>query len=360
MSNSQRIYDSVLSILSQHCPTKRITQARNLAWFITGLVVAAHCQLTRIAPHLPWDGERDSVIQRLRRIVMNPRLDVRTLYGPTVGYLLHWLNGPDGIVLVIDRTTLSNDLNILMIGIAFRGRVLPLAWKVQKKQGSFQRCYLEAALRFIAQWTPLHAQIWVVGDREYQDVALQTFVRDTLGWHFVQRLDQSTWVFPVCGRKFKLNGSGLRPGQYRSFGRVRITQQQFGIVELIGYGAPEEDEPWYLISDHRLGRQALSIYCKRFWIEEMFRDFKSHGWDLEKSGLLHPARMQRLLLCIALAYVWLVNIGVQIVKRGLRAWVDRRQRRTLSYFRLGWNWLHRTLARNETLPVIVLAPSYAK
>jgi hypothetical protein len=360
MSNSQRIYHTVSSILSPYCPTDRITQTRNLAWFITGLVVAAHCQLTRIAPHLPWDGERDRIIQRLRRIIMNPRLDVRTLYGPTAGYLLHWLNGPQGIVLVIDRTTLSNHLNILMVGIAFRGRVLPFAWKVQKKQGSFQRRYLEACLRFIAQWAPPHAQIWVVGDREYQDVALQTFVRDTLGWHFVQRLDQSTWVFPARGRAFKLKERGLRPGQFRSFGRVRITQQHFGGVELIGYWACGEDEPWYLISDCTLDQQQVRVYRKRFWIEEMFRDFKSHGWDLERSGLLHPPRMQRLLLLIALAYVWLVNIGVQVVKRGLCAWADRRARRTLSYFRLGWNWVHRALARNESLPTITLAPSYAK
>lgn len=120
-------------ILSQHCPTDRVTQTRNLAWLVKGLLVAAPCQLNRLAPHLPWDGERDSIIQRLRRILIKARLDVRTLYGPTVGYLLQVLKGPAGIVLVIDRTTLSNDLNLLMIGVAFRGRVLPLAWKVQKK-----------------------------------------------------------------------------------------------------------------------------------------------------------------------------------------------------------------------------------
>lgn len=173
MSNSQHICDSVLSILSQQCPTERVTQARNLAWFITGLVVAAHCQLTRIAPHLPWDGERASVRQRLRRIVMNSRLEVRILYGPTVGYLWHWLDGPDGIVL--------------LIGIAFRGRVLPLTWKVQKKQGSFQRCYIKAAWRFIAQWVPLHAQIGVVGDRASQWI--EEMFRDfkSHGWDLEER-----------------------------------------------------------------------------------------------------------------------------------------------------------------------------
>jgi hypothetical protein len=197
-----------------------------LAWFITGLLVAAHCQLTRIAPHLPWDGERDSVIQRLRRIVLNPRLEVRTLYGPTVGCLLRWLNGSHSIVVVVDRT--------------------------------------------------------------YQDMALQTFVRDMLGWHFVQRLDQSTWAFPVCSRKFKLNASGLQPGQYRSFGRVRITPQRFGTVELIGFWVQGKDEPWYLISDRTLGQRAVRIYHKRFWIEARFRDLSRTIGTWNKLGSCLP------------------------------------------------------------------------
>jgi hypothetical protein len=361
MSNSQRVYHTVLRSILPNCPTQRITQARNLAWFITGLFVAAHCQLTRIAAHLPWDGDRDSIVQRLRRVLMNPRLNVRALYAPTVRYLLHWLKNQEQIILVIDRTTLGNALNILMVGIAFRGRVLPLAWKVQKKQGTFQLRYVHAALRFIAEQLPPDTHhIWVVGDREYQDVVFQAFVRDTLHWHFVQRLDQSIWAFPTRYKAFKLNASGLQRGELRSWGRCRITQQQFGLVELIGYWAPDEDEPWYLISDVTLGREAVQIYARRFWIEEMFRDFKSHGWDLETSGLEIPARFERLLFVMALAYVWLVQVAVTVVKRGWRHWVDRKARRTLSYFRLGWNWLNRMLARNQRLPCPVLGLGFPK
>jgi hypothetical protein len=360
MSNSQQVYHTVSHSIVPNCPTRRVTQARNLAWFITGLIVAAHCQLTCVARHVLWDGQRDSIVQRLRRVLMNVRLDVRTLYGPTVGYVLHWLNNAQGVTLVIDRTMIGAALNILMVSVAFRGRTLPLAWKVQKKQGTFQLRYVQAALRFIAQWAPAHARIWVVGDREFQDVALQAFVRDELGWHFVQRLDHNLWIYPRRGRAFQLKYSGLRRGEFRSFGRVQVTRQRFGWVELIGYWRAGEDEPWYLISDKTLGRRAVRIYQRRFWIEEMFRDFKSHGWDIQASGLRLPARFERLLLMIALAYVWFVQLGLLVVKRGLRRWVDRRARRTLSYFRLGWNWLDRLLARDQTPPLLIGAFGHAK
>lgn len=350
MSNSQRLYHTVSQVIVAHCSALRVTQRRNIAWFIVGVVLAAQCQLTQIAPHLPWDGNRESIVQRLRRVLMNQRLAVRTLYGPTVGYILQWLNNGQPRVLVLDRTTLGNELNILLIGIAFRGRVLPLAWKVQRKQGTFQLRYVHAALRFIAAWRPAAARVWVVGDREFQDVLLQPFIRDTLRWHFVQRVDQNLWIYPRGHRAFKLNTSGLRPGQFRSFGRVRITQHQFGWVELIGYWLASEDEPWYLISDCTLGWQAVRLYRRRFAIEAMFRDFKSHGWNLEASRIRQPARFERLLFILAFAYVWLVLIGVALVKRGLRCRVDRRSRRTVSYFRLGWDWLKRLLAHHWPLP----------
>src|SRR5512138_85638 len=106
MSNSQRLYHTVTRVIRSQCSALRVTQTRNLAWFIVGVVLAAHCQLTQIAPHLPWEGNRDSLVQRLRRVLMNQRLAVRTLYGPTVGYILQWLNTGQPLVLVIDRTTL--------------------------------------------------------------------------------------------------------------------------------------------------------------------------------------------------------------------------------------------------------------
>jgi hypothetical protein len=42
------------------------------------------------------------------------------------------------------------------------------------------------------------------------------------------------------------------------------------------------------------------------WIEEMFADFKGHGFDLESTQLRHFERLSRLTLAVAMLYVWLV------------------------------------------------------
>lgn len=118
-----------------------------------------------------------------------------------------------------------------------------------------------------------------------------------------------------------------------------------------------EKEPWLLATDlMKAPRQALSAYGRRMWIEEMFADFKRHGFDLESTQLRRFGRLSRLTLAVAMLYVWLVVYGAEVIKRGQRRLVDRSDRRDHSLFRLGYNMLDRCLARGIR-PLIRLLPS---
>jgi hypothetical protein len=92
------------------------------------------------------------------------------------------------------------------------------------------------------------------------------------------------------------------------------------------------------------------------WVEEMFADFKGHGFDLESTQLRHFERLSRLTLAVAMVYVWLVVYGAEVVKRGQRRLVDRSDRRDHSLFRLGLNMLDRCLAQGIR-PFVRLLPS---
>jgi hypothetical protein len=81
------------------------------------------------------------------------------------------------------------------------------------------------------------------------------------------------------------------------------------------------------------------------WIEEMFADFKGHGFDLESTQLRRFARLSRLTLAVAMLYVWLVEQGARVIKQGQRRLVDRSDRRGHSVFWLGCNMLDRCLAQ---------------
>jgi hypothetical protein len=79
------------------------------------------------------------------------------------------------------------------------------------------------------------------------------------------------------------------------------------------------------------------------WIETLFRDWQSGGFGLERTRIGTTRQLERLLLVLALAYVWLVSVGRWVVKRGYRRLVDAGTPRCwkTSLFQLGKSWLER-------------------
>ena len=54
----------------------------------------------------------------------------------------------------------------------------------------------------------------------------------------------------------------------------------------------------------------------------MFKDYKNEGrgFGLELTGLQHPERLARLLLALALVYIWLLLWGLMLLPRVRTAW----------------------------------------
>ena len=94
---------------------------------------------------------------------------------------------------------------------------------------------------------------------------------------------------------------------------------------------------------------ALRFYGRRMWIDEMFGDFKKHGFDLEKTKLHHFQRLSRLTL--ALLYVWLVSAGIRTIRSGLRHLVDRNDRRDLCIFQIGLRFIERRLTAAKSFHI---------
>ena len=61
------------------------------------------------------------------------------------------------------------------------------------------------------------------------------------------------------------------------------------------------------------------------------------------------AKLNRLTLAVSLLYVRLVALGVELTKCGRAREVDRPDRRDLSYFRRGFDFLKRCLALKEPI-----------
>jgi hypothetical protein len=92
-------------------------------------------------------------------------------------------------------------------------------------------------------------------------------------------------------------------------------------------------------------------------IETFFSDQKSRGFHIHKSQLRDPQRLARLLIAACLAYLWLVYLGVCVLRDGWLKRLHRRDRCNPSLFRLGVQLLARCLKDDIPIPRGFLVPA---
>jgi hypothetical protein len=115
--------------LVQHLAALRLPLSRpqqtNLALWCQALAVSPNCHLATLALGLPLSGQRENLIQRLRRDLKQERLQSEWCSQPLVRHVFaHWTGRE--VNLVMDRTDLEHRWSILTLGVAYRKRLVPL------------------------------------------------------------------------------------------------------------------------------------------------------------------------------------------------------------------------------------------
>lgn len=330
----------------------RVTSARTLAAFSLGLSWAGLVTLGRIADALPGSGRRAvrtaSTERRLRRFLANPRIDPPDLWAPLLRGLLPRVVGPEA-TLIFDPTPHRGHATVLMLSVVVHKRALPLAWRVVPQQTAWPERLGPLFRAMAAEVTaalPTGTTVTLLADRGLVGPTLVDEGR-ALGWQLVLRLKAG----PAEAAKIRLpDGSEQRlatvvaervagPGG-RWTGPAAIlkgTGWRDGVVTI--HWDRDADEPWVLFSAQLGGSGAVRAYRRRARVEATYQDGKGRGFQLERSrvSLLTGdlARLDRLLLVVALATWWLHGLGGHVVRAGLRARYDRADRRDRSLLQLG-------------------------
>ena len=349
MHNNLPIYHKLLRQVRQWHPAERVTRCRNMALIITGLFLGMTIHLSGIVSQWPVEGKNPSLTNRLRRFLANENLDESIWYRPLAEMLLSIYAGKR-LRLVIDTTKVGFNHRVLIIGVAYRKRTLPLVWKVLKGTGGQVIVSEQIAIfKRLHLLIPPQTEVWIMGDSAFEQVPVLRWLRRQ-GWHFVIRQRGNVNVYLSGQGWCRINALPLAPGQTRVIGWVRVTRtHNAGWYWLLLHWEKGKAEPWFLLSDQPGERRLVRLYKVRMWIEEMFGDMKGHGFNLEDSHLRDPKRLARLILAVCITFVWFITLGTWVVKRGFRHFVDRKDRRDKSYFRLGWDWLRRSSRLGQPL-----------
>ena len=238
-----------------------------MALLISGLYLSRAVHMALVVRTWPSRSKAPSLVNRLRRFLDNPRVDVRIWYRPVAEHLLH-LFAEQRLRLVIDCTKVGLRFRLLTVSIAYRRRTLPLAWSVHRgSRGHVTVEHQLALLRYVYGLIPQHRDVWLMGDTGFQTVPLvQWLCRH--GWHFVLRQQGRIKVQPQGQAWRKLNQFALTAGQSRSIGWVRLTEKHAaGWFWLILHWEKGEPEPWYLLADQAGTPALLRLYRLRMWTE---------------------------------------------------------------------------------------------
>ena len=358
MKSTPNLYDTLIHILGQHTHWLDKRHLYTLTWMIVGLIESKVISLPEWASFVDSRATfAQSTVRRFSRWLHNERIKIHDLYGPIIQEALTEWND-NTIYLALDTSMLWDRFCHIRISVIYRGRAVPLIWKTIE-HGSSTVSFESycALLEKAAKLLPAGCNVIFLADRGFADTNLMEYLSETLHWHWRIRIKSSFLVYRRNKRCCKISSIKLKRGQARFWHNVYITKKQFGIVHLALAKPRGIKDDWLIVSDQPTGVTTFDDYGLRFDIEENFLDDKSSGFQIESSLIRSADALSRLFLVLAVATLFLVCQGTEVVASGKRRWVDAHWFRGNSYLKIGWKWVRRAFIKGyELITQLRLSP----
>jgi hypothetical protein len=308
-------YNHLWTMVNKRNVQMRVTRLRNLVLLVQGLLASRSGCLSAIVRQWPMTGTRHvHRLKRLHRFLKNEAVPV-TAVSQLLANLM-WGYRPGGersrlVPIALDWTKV-HQFHVLWAAMPRRKRALPLAHGVYHPDRlRHSQNKLEHGLcALVASWLPEELTPLFLADRGFGRTEFVRWLQQH-GFAFVVRLKAET-IVTYRGRSCRLGDFDTIEGAPILLSNVLYRQEQPVRVHIVV--SRLGDKVWYLGTSLRDPRQAVAWYQKRFWIEEMFRDFKSL-LGLRQVRLKDEQRLTRLLLGYQMAYFILSVIGFNVPKR---------------------------------------------
>ncbi len=216
MSDNLRQYRAIREALIQGYPGEPKGQfARHLvtlAALMSGIMASKSTQLPKVAAHVPDGTKPESRVKHFARCLHNDTVTEQRYFFPYADVLLTPL-ALQTLVLVMDGSVVGRGCVALMVHVVYKGRALPLAWRVrQGKKGHCPEALHIPLIEQVKRRIPAGARVVVLGDGEFDGTTLQQTVQD-YHWSSVVRTGSNITVM-WDGETFRCDtvASCLKPG----------------------------------------------------------------------------------------------------------------------------------------------------
>jgi len=325
--------------IGKHLKSLNSWQVANVALFSYGIIKAENCQQVQVCRRLGEYGKLPGLERRFQRFVANEGLKVSQICVEWSQWLWQALGQPARVTIMVDETKLGSHLGIMMVGLAYEKRCIPLIWHCYKVT-DYPRCgqvglIFNLLMHLKRAWGD-QVEVLVLADRGIgTSPRLCHLIAEYLNWHYLFRVTGQSKIVTTHG-EYTISQQ-TQPGQiWYAHGKIF---KQRGQIPAYAHNIWETgyNEPWALVTND----PALTgfEYACRNWQEQSFRDLKSGGWQWGRSHVWVPAHARRLLILLVLAYGWIIALGsfafATHQQARLKTFADGRVERRYSIFREG-------------------------
>ena len=316
-------------------PSLNSWQVDNLALFSYGVVLSESSQQMAIARKVVCGEQVASAEKRLRRFIANETCSERDFSLDWTRWVMSRLE-TDTIVLLVDETKLQDRVATMLVGIAYEGRCIPLAWSCYQANSSAayppegQVAMIAGSLHQIQQGIAPDRSVLVLADRGIGTSPKLCQIIDEMGWTYLFRVTKQSKIITDDG-EYTIYQQ-VNEGQH--WAASGIVFKQRGRIPAHARAIWDRGckEPWALVTNdpHLTGYE----YAQRNWQEQSFRDLKSGGWQWSSSRIRCPQHMSRFFMILVVAYGWVLGVGSYAIH-----WQQARSltRRKLGGLRRQWS-----------------------
>jgi hypothetical protein len=379
----------MLPPLYQRILRTHLKESQYLTLQLLLLLLQAHRQvkLSILASVFPQPIQYQSRKRNLQRFLVLPKLCVKLLWFPLIKYWIRQEQTGKHLnreqrrcvkklkhqkygywIIAIDRTQWKGH-NLFMVSLVWGTHALPIYWELLKKSGNSdlntQKRLLGTALLLFKNYPVL-----VLGDREFHSPKLASWL-DSRGVFFALRQKKDFQFQENLGEDYQvLKELGFKPGMSNFYQNILGNKGDgLGPFNLAVYWKRKyrksvPKEPWYILTNLSNLKLTLDVYCCRWGIEQMFKDYKTSGYNLEDTKV-NEARFLALVLLIAIAYSlatihgqWIKKLDIEIYAGRLSEHQDKTPRQSeFSLSLYGQRWIYGMELWNDwVISLIALKP----
>lgn len=305
------------------------------AKMLLALLVTRSVNLNKIACSMSSNADKTSRYRRLQRFFAQVTIDFEMI----AGFIFRLFFVTNGCwYLTMDRTNWKwgkADINILTLGIAFKGIAIPIYWELLDKRGNSDT---EERIALIQKFIDRFGKSCIAGllaDREF-------IGQEWFGWLINEQLP--FWI-RIKDNLLTTDSRG-RPIKVKALFRQLPLNHQlslYGKRNILGHelyvaGMRLVDGDYLIVVTPDYPGSAISTYAYRWEIETLFSCLKGRGFNFEDTHMTDRQRVKKLMALLAIAFCWAHKTG-EWYHEQKPIKIKTHSRPTVSLFRYGLDYI---------------------